>query len=83
MHTRTPPPLYLLVLLVALAACFDSTGGGDDDPENPDAGSDNAKVAHIVVTPEQGFLWVGERLTLAAFAYDEGGTLPCCRMGGS
>ncbi|MCY1022517.1 Ig-like domain-containing protein [Pyxidicoccus sp. MSG2] len=61
----------MLALLVALAACSDSNGGDDD----ADAGSDNAKVDRIIVTPDQGFLWVGERLTLAAFAYDRDGTL--------
>ncbi|MCY1022917.1 Ig-like domain-containing protein [Pyxidicoccus sp. MSG2] len=62
---------FVVALLVALAACSDSNGGDDD----PDDGSDNAKVARIIVTPGEGFLWVGERLTLAAFAYDEDGTL--------
>ncbi|MCP3140926.1 hypothetical protein [Pyxidicoccus xibeiensis] len=71
MRTRPTVPLYPLALLVALTACSDS----NDDTDDPDAGSDNAKVDRIVVTPDQGFLWVGEQLTLAAFAYDEDGTL--------
>ncbi|MCP3137782.1 Ig-like domain-containing protein [Pyxidicoccus xibeiensis] len=75
MPPRPTPPRYLLALLVALAACSDSNNGGDKDPDDPDAGSDNAKVDRIFVTPNQGFLWVGEQLTLAAFAYDEDGTL--------
>lgn len=69
MHSRPTPSLCLLSLLVALAACSDSN---DSDPVDP---ADNAKVDHILVTPEQTFLWVGEPLTLAAFAYDKDGAL--------
>lgn len=75
MRSRSTPHRCLLTLLVALAACSDSSDGGDGDVDGPDAGSDNAKVSRIIITPEEGFLWVGERLTLAAFAYDRDGTL--------
>ncbi|WP_164014655.1 hypothetical protein [Pyxidicoccus trucidator] len=75
MCSRSTPPRFLLALLVALAACTGSNDDDNDDNDDPDAGSDNAKVDRIVVTPDQGFLWVGEQLTLAAFAYDEDGAL--------
>ncbi len=70
MRAFPPPRSFLVVLLLASACSCPGPGGGGGGGDGG-GGADNAKVESLVLSPDKAFLVVGEKLTLAATAFDE------------